>query len=77
MTPVVEELEGKYGRQLNVVYAEVDQQQGKDLARKHGIIGYPTILLLDSNGEQVGVLRGVVPLPSLEKALDGLLQKEP
>jgi thiol-disulfide isomerase/thioredoxin len=77
MTPVVEELEGKYGWQLNVVYAEVDQQQGKDLAKKHGIIGYPTVLLLDSNGEKVGVLRGVVPLPSLEKALAGLLQEEP
>ena len=55
----------------------ISRQQGKDLAKKHGIIGYPTVLLLDSNGEQVGVLRGVVPLPSLEKALDGLLQEEP
>jgi thioredoxin 1 len=75
MTPVVNEIEQKYGRQVDIVYAEVDQQDGKDLARRYGIIGYPTVLLLDSSGERFGLLRGVVPLASLEKAVDDLLQE--
>jgi hypothetical protein len=55
MTPIVDEIGQKYGRQLDVVYAEVDQRQGQDLAKRHGIIGYPTILLLDSEGERAGL----------------------
>lgn len=76
MTPVVDEIGQQYGRQLHVVYAEVDQQQGKDLASQYGIIGYPTILLLDSEGERAGLLRGVVPRPTLEKMVDDLLQAQ-
>ena len=75
MTPVVNEIEQKYGRQVDVVYAELDQQEGKELARQYGIIGYPTVLLLDSSGERAGLLRGVVPLASLEKLVDDLLQE--
>lgn len=75
MTPVVNEIEQKYGRQVDIVYAEVEQQEGKDLARRYGIIGYPTVLLLDSSGERAGLLRGVVPLASLEKAVEDLLQE--
>lgn len=76
MTPVVNEIEKKYGKQLNVIYAEVEQQQGKELAKQYGIIGYPTMLLLDSEGERVGLLRGVVPLLSLEQMVDDLLAEE-
>lgn len=76
MTPVVDEIRQEYGRQLHVVYAEVDQQDGKSLASQHGIIGYPTILLLDSEGERAGLLRGVVPRSSLAKAIDDLLQEQ-
>lgn len=76
MTPIVKEIEREYGQRLNVVYATVDEQQGKQLAREHGIIGYPAILLLDSEGERVGILHGVVPRPSLEEMVDDLLQAE-
>lgn len=76
MTPVVDELRQEYGRQLHVVYAEVDQRDGKNLASQHGIIGYPTILLLDREGERAGLLRGVVPRPSLEKVIDDLLREK-
>ena len=76
MTPIVEEIERDYGQRLNVVYATVDEQEGKQLAREHGIIGYPAMLLLDSEGERVGLLHGVVPRPSLEGMVDDLLQAE-
>jgi thioredoxin 1 len=76
MNPVVDEIARQYGRQLDVVYAQVDEQEGKDLARHHGIIGYPAILLLDSTGERAGLLRGVVPRANLEQMIDGLLSTE-
>jgi thioredoxin 1 len=76
MTPVVNDVERAYGRQLAVTYAEVDSQEGKDLAKHHGIIGYPTILLLDSEGERIGLLRGVVPRSSLEQMIEELLASQ-
>lgn len=75
MTPIVDEIEKEYGKSLDVVYAEVNLQKGKELASRYGIIGYPTILLLDSEGERFGILRGVVPRPNLEQMVDDLLQE--
>jgi thioredoxin 1 len=75
MTPIVDEIARQYGQQLDVVYAQVDRQDGKQLANQYGVIGYPTILLLDSEGERVGLLSGVVPRPALEKMVDELLQE--
>ena len=76
MTPVVDDIEKEYGSQLTVVYATVNEPDGKQLAQQHGIIGYPTILLLSSEGEQAGLLRGVIPRSSLEKMVDELLAVE-
>lgn len=76
MTPIVNEIEKEYGKQLNVIYAEVEQQKGKELARQHGIIGFPTILLLDSEDERVNLFRGVIPRTVLDQALGDLLQTE-
>jgi len=77
MTPVVNEIEDKYGKQLNVIYAEVEQQQGKVLARQHGIIGFPAILLLDSEDERANLFHGVIPPSILEQAVEDLLREEP
>lgn len=76
MTPVVEEIEQEYGNRIKVVCAGVDQQEGKDLANHHGIIGYPAVLLLDSAGEQLGLLRGIVPRRSAEDLVEELLLAE-
>jgi thioredoxin 1 len=75
MTPVVEEIGQKYGSKLAVEYVTVDQSKGKELAHQYGIIGYPTILLLDSEGEKAGLLQGVVPRPAIEAAVENLLQE--
>jgi len=77
MTPIVDGLEREYGRQLKVVYATVEEQEGKALARQHGIIGYPTFLLLNSQGERAYVLRGIVPQSILEQTVEDLLSAEP
>jgi thioredoxin 1 len=76
MTPLVDEIRDAYGDRLTVVYATIDEPEGKELAHRHGIIGYPTMLLLNSDGEEVGVLRGVVPKAALEKMVDELLDRE-
>jgi thiol-disulfide isomerase/thioredoxin len=76
MTPLVDEIRDAYGSRLAVVYATIDEPEGKELAHRHGIIGYPTMLLLNSDGEEVGVLRGVVPKTALEKMIDELLDQE-
>jgi thiol-disulfide isomerase/thioredoxin len=76
MTPVIDEIRDTYDRQLEVVYATIDEPEGKELAHRYGIIGYPTMLLLNSDGEEVGVLRGVVPKTALVKMVDELLDQE-
>jgi thiol-disulfide isomerase/thioredoxin len=76
MTPVIDEIRDTYDRQLAVVYATIDEPEGKELAHRHGIIGYPTMLLLNSDGEEVGVLRGVVPKTALVRMIDELLDQE-
>ncbi len=77
MTPIVDGLERKYGRHLRVVYATIEEQEGKELARQHGIIGYPTFLFLNSQGERTYLLRGIVPQPILEQTVEDLLAAEP
>lgn len=74
MTPIVNEMEETYRKQLNFIYAELEQQQGKELARHHGIIGYPAVLLLDGEDERVNLFHGVIPRQVLEQAIEDLLQ---
>ncbi len=73
MNPIVDGIRQKYRRQLNVVYVSMDQSEGKELARERGVFGTPTFLLLDSEGNQVSILRGSLPLPVLEQAIEDLI----
>ncbi|MGD2177846.1 MAG: thioredoxin family protein [Anaerolineae bacterium] len=73
MTPVVDEIRHKYGRQVDVAYVNMDHDDGKRLAREYGVIGTPTVLLLDSAGVQVNVLRGTLPTPVIEQAVKDLV----
>ena len=54
----------EYRRRLNVVYVSMDRPAGEELAKQHGVVGTPTILLLDGEGGRVNVLRSLIP-PSL------------
>ncbi len=73
MTPIVNGIKRKYGRQIKVVFVSMDQAKGKELAKQHGVVGTPTILLFDSEGEQVNVLRGSFPPSLVEQAIKDLL----
>lgn len=37
------------------------EKEAKDLAKKYGVSGYPTIVFVDSNGEAVGRIGGYLP----------------
>ena len=73
MNPIVDGIEQKYKRHIDLVYVSVDETDGKELAREHGVMGTPTFLLLDSEGTQVNILRGSLPAPVIEKAIEELI----
>lgn len=66
----------EYRRRLDVVYVSMDERGGKELAREYGVVGTPTILLLDSEGNQVNVLRGSLVQPLIERAVGDLVAQE-
>ncbi len=63
----------EYRGQLYVVYLDINRARGKELAKEYGLMGTPTLLLLDSEGNQVNVLRGLLSKSALERAVDDLL----
>ena len=73
MNPIVDGIEQKYKRHIDLVYVRVDETDGKELAREYGVMGTPTFLLLDSDGTQVSILRGSLPAPVIEKAIEELI----
>ena len=66
----------EYRGQFDVVYVSMDERGGKELAREYGVVGTPTILLLDSEGNQVSVLRGSLVQPLIEQAVEDLVVQE-
>jgi thiol-disulfide isomerase/thioredoxin len=76
MNPIVDEVKSEYGRKVRFEYVSMDDKSGKDRATELGIIGYPNILILDSEGERFSLLKGVVPQATIVKTLDDLLEKE-
>ena len=73
MTPIVDGIRREYRGQLNVVYAGMDRVDGKRLAEEYGFVGTPTLLLLDSQGNQVNRLQGLLPPSLIEQAVENLL----
>ena len=68
-------IEREYRAQLNVVYVSMDEQEGVDVARDLGIMGTPTILLLDEKGEQVNVIRGVPAETQVIQLIEALIDR--
>ncbi|MBU0703493.1 MAG: hypothetical protein KKC18_06460 [Chloroflexi bacterium] len=75
MTPIVDGVKRAYRGRLKVIYVSMDRPNGKELAKEYGIIGTPALLLLDSEGNQVNVLRGLLPQSVIEQAVEDLLAK--
>ena len=71
--PIVNGIEREYRGQLNVVYVSMDEEEGLGVAREYGVIGTPTILLLDDQGEQVNIVQGVPAEPQVIQLVEDLL----
>ena len=76
MNPIVDEVKKSYDRQINFAYVEMHTGDGKLEARKEGVMGTPTFLLLNGEGERVYMLQGVYPGAVLERHLDEVLARE-
>lgn len=76
MNPIVDGVKKDYGQKVNFVYVEMHTPNGKEEARDEGVMGTPTFLLLNSQGERVYMLQGVYPRAILEQHLDELIARE-
>jgi hypothetical protein len=76
MNPIVDEVKREYGGKVEFEYVSMDEKAGKDRATELGIIGYPNLLILDSEGSEYTVLKGVVPKEALTRTLDDVLVQE-
>jgi len=76
MNPIVNEVKKSYDSKMNFVFVEMHTADGKLEARKEGVMGTPTFLMLDGKGERVYMLQGVYPRAVLERHLDDLLARE-
>jgi len=76
MNPIVDEVKKSYDRKMNFVFVEMHTADGKMEARKEGVMGTPTFLMLNGEGERVYMLQGVYPRAVLEQHLDEVLARE-
>ncbi len=76
MNPIVDEVKKSYDRRMNFVFVEMHTAEGKTEARKEGVMGTPTFLMLNGEGERVYMLQGVYPRAVLEQHLDEVLARE-
>jgi thioredoxin-related protein len=76
MNPIVDEVKREYGGKVTFEIVSMDDAAGKERATEYGIIGYPNLLILDSQGKEITVLKGVVPKETLARTLDEVLARE-
>ncbi len=65
----------EYRGQSNVVYVDLDRARGKETAREYGVMGTPTLLFLDSEGNSVHMLRGSLSQAAVERVVEDLLSQ--
>jgi len=58
------------------IFTDTDPQ-GEQLAEKYGIAGFPTILVLDPNGKELGRVVGFRPSARLIQELQEITQRAP
>ncbi len=58
MEPIVDGLEETYGNEFEIVRVNIDTSNGKKVAREHGIIGKPSYIFFDQEGEETRRMAG-------------------
>jgi len=67
MIPILEEMQEEYKGQINIEI--IDAYEHPEEAEKYPIISFPTLILLDSDGDQIGRHDGYISKENLVKAL--------
>jgi len=67
MIPILEEMQEEYKGQINIEI--IDAYEHPEEAEKYSIISFPTLILLDSDGDQIGRHDGYISKENLVKAL--------
>lgn len=74
MNKIIKEIFPKY--QDRIILIEIPVQDGKafteEQIKKYNVTLVPTIILLDSNGNQVKRIEGAIPKEEMESYLEGL-----
>lgn len=52
-----------------VIYVRVNVDRDLDVAKKHGVFGYPTTLIAESTGKTVAQIPGYIPKKEFKKIL--------
>jgi len=71
LTPVLEELSGKYAGKMSVFKVDIDKEP--DLAGVFGVQSVPTLLFIPKEGKP-SIALGALPKPQLEKAIGEVLK---
>jgi len=58
MEPIVDGLEETYRDEFKIVRINIDKPDGVKLAREHGIIGQPSYIFFDRQGEEIRRMAG-------------------
>jgi thioredoxin-related protein len=61
------EISGTLKREI--IYLRIDVDKNTDIAKKYGVWGYPTTLLLESSGKTIAPIPGYIPKKEFKKIL--------
>jgi len=70
--PIFEELSQEYEGKLR--FAKLDTEESQEVAGKFGIMGIPTMIMLNK-GQEIGRIVGALPKEQLKQKIDELLGK--
>lgn len=69
MRPVVNGLDKQYGNGVAFAGVDYDNRANRELVRKHRVLGHPTFVVLDADGNEVGRFVGRTAPADLEGAI--------
>lgn len=73
MTPVMEQMEQKYGNRIE--FQKVDVDQNEELARKYNVMSIPNIVILSPDEEVLENIVGYHDADEMEEILSKVLEK--
>ncbi len=76
MSPIVDGLEQEYGGQIAVQRINATEGDGPAIMRQYKLLGHPTLLIFDSQQQEIHRLIGPQPVHDVEILLQEVLNVE-